>query len=57
METKEELPEFVISIVGKYMEELEDKIDKLKNELHELKKKHSAVEKWLNENGIDTSVM
>ena len=51
------LPSEIISVVGGRMEELEADIKKLKDKLFELEKEHSSLEKWLNKNGVDTSVV
>lgn len=50
------LPSEIISAVGGRMEELERDIKQLKDRLFELEKEHFSLEKWLNKNGVDTSV-
>jgi serine/threonine protein kinase len=52
-----ELPDGIISIVGERMEELERDIKELKDKLFQLEKEHSSLEKWLNKNGVDTSIV
>ena len=52
-----ELPDGIISIVGGRMEELERDIKELKDKLFQLEKEHSSLEKWLNKNGVDTSIV
>ena len=52
-----ELPDGIISIVGGRMEELERDIKELEDKLFRLKKEHSSLEKWLNKNGVDTSIV